>query len=285
MSVDSYGYDALNRLTGVSEVAASFISSSYQETSPYAQYYNYDRYGNRTLSFATTGATFITDTVWVEDALPAGATGYGDGGDGWTWISSDPAPVSGSMAHQSNTASGLHQHYFTGATSTMAVGSGDRLFAYVYLDPGNMPSEVMLQWNDGTSWEHRAYWGADNIGWGTNGTASRRLAAGPLPPSGGWMRLEAAASVVGLEGQTVSGMAFTLYDGGATWDRAGKSAQAGGAINNRPFNVDEARNRLLPMSVGVMEYDAVGNLSKDSYYDAVAGDEGSRRGKSDGERE
>ncbi|MBX3280792.1 MAG: RHS repeat protein, partial [Acidobacteria bacterium] len=135
MSVDSYGYDALNRLTGVSEVAASFISSSYQETSPYAQYYNYDRYGNRTLSFATTGATFITDTVWVEDALPAGATGYGDGGDGWTWISSDPAPVSGSMAHQSNTASGLHQHYFTGATSTMAVGSGDRLFAYVYLDP------------------------------------------------------------------------------------------------------------------------------------------------------
>ncbi|MCW5970177.1 MAG: hypothetical protein KIT57_16840 [Blastocatellales bacterium] len=28
MSVDSYGYDALNRLTGVSEVAASFISSS-----------------------------------------------------------------------------------------------------------------------------------------------------------------------------------------------------------------------------------------------------------------
>ncbi|MCW5970178.1 MAG: RHS repeat-associated core domain-containing protein [Blastocatellales bacterium] len=78
------------------------------------------------------------------------------------------------------------------------------------------------------------------------------------------MRLEAAASVVGLEGQTVSGMAFTLYDGGATWDRAGKIAQSGGAINNRPFNVDEARNRLLPMS-GVMEYDAAGNLSKDSY--------------------
>ena len=242
MSVDSYSYDALNRLTGVSEAAASYISSSYQETYPYAQYFNYDRYGNRTLSFATTGATTISDTVWVEDALPTGATGYGDGGDSWTWISSNPAPVSGSSAHQSNIASGMHQHYFTGATATMAVSSGDKLFAYVYLDPGNMPSEVMLQWNDGTGWEHRAYWGTDSIAWGTNGTASRRY-MGSLPPSGGWMRLEVPASLVGLEGQTVSGMAFTLYDGRATWDRAGKSAHPGGSINNLPFNVDASRKR------------------------------------------
>lgn len=148
MSVDSYSYDALNRLTGVSEAAASYISSSYQETYPYAQYFDYDRYGNRTLSFATTGAvsgagaTTINDTVWVEDALPTGATGYGDGGDSWTWISGNPSPVSGSSAHQSNIASGMHQHYFTGATATMAVASGDKLFDYVYLDPGNMPNSI-----------------------------------------------------------------------------------------------------------------------------------------------
>ncbi|MCA1633137.1 MAG: hypothetical protein LC802_05305, partial [Acidobacteria bacterium] len=50
----------------------------------------------------------------------------------------------------------------------------DKLIAYVYLDPANVPSEVMLQWNDGT-WEHRAYWGANNItGWGVEGTESRR---------------------------------------------------------------------------------------------------------------
>lgn len=78
------------------------------------------------------------------------------------------------------------------------------------------------------------------------------------------MRLEVPASLVGLEGQTVSGMAFTLYNGRATWDRAGKSALPGGSINNLPFNVDASRNRLLPMS-GALEYDAAANLSKDSY--------------------
>ena len=70
----------------------------------------------------------------------------------------------GALAHQSVVASGEHQHYFYNATATVAVAAADTLFAYVYLDPANLPSEVMLQWNDG-SWEHRAYWGADLIGW------------------------------------------------------------------------------------------------------------------------
>src|SRR5204863_1874580 len=90
------------------------------------------------------------------------------------------------------------------------------------LDPNNLPSEVMLQWTDG-SWEHRAYWGANKIVNGANNTAARRY-VGPLPPAGQWARLEVPASQVGLEGRTVRGMAFSLYDGRATWDFAGKSA-------------------------------------------------------------
>jgi len=116
----------------------------------------------------------------------------------------------------------MHQHYFYGAAERLTVGAGDRLFAYVYLDPANPPSEVMLQWNDG-GWDHRAYWGANDINLGTNGTASR-FYVGPLPPAGRWVRLEVPARLVGLEGRTLSGMAFTLFGGRATWDRAGKSA-------------------------------------------------------------
>lgn len=95
------------------------------------------------------------------------------------------------------------------------------MVAYVYLDPLNMPSEVMVQWltND---WDHRAYWGLNNITWGTDGTNSKRF-MGALPPAGQWVRLEVPASQVGLEGAAISGMAFTLYDGRATWDHAGKS--------------------------------------------------------------
>jgi RHS repeat-associated protein len=101
------------------------------------------------------------------------------------------------------------------------VGADESLYAYVYLDPANPPSEVMLQWHDGVDWQHRAYWGANLIPWGTEGTASRRY-LGPLPPTGQWVRLEVPAALVGLEGKSLSGMAFALYDGKATWDRAGK---------------------------------------------------------------
>jgi len=162
-----------------------------------------------------------TSTVWVEDALPAGATPAADGGDSWNWINNNPLPYSGALAHQSGVASGEHQHYFYNAAATLSVAVGEGLFSYVYLDPANPPSEVMLQWNDG-SWEHRAYWGANLIPWGADGTVSRH-AMGSLPAVGQWVRLEVAASAVGLEGHVLNGMAFTLADGRATWDYAGLS--------------------------------------------------------------
>jgi len=158
------------------------------------------------------------ETVWVEDGLPEGATPFGDG-EGWTWVRSQPEPLSGTRAHRSVLAAGMHQHYFRGAKTQLLVSVGDRLFAHIYLDPARMPREIMLQWNDGT-WEHRAYWGENLIAWGTDGTVSRQF-MGPLPPPGQWVRLEVPASAVGLEGRLINGMAFTLSDGTATWDRAG----------------------------------------------------------------
>jgi hypothetical protein len=94
------------------------------------------------------------------------------------------------------------------------------VFAYVFLDPANLPSEVMLQWNDGT-WEHRAFWGDNSILYGNSGSSSRRY-MGALPSAGQWIRLEVPASQVGLEGSTLRGMAFSVFNGQATWDAAGK---------------------------------------------------------------
>jgi hypothetical protein len=106
----------------------------------------------------------------------------------------------------------------------------DSLFCYVYYDLTNAPSEIMLQWSaaDGTGWNHRAYWGSDNI-------AGERTLIGSLPGAGSWVRLEVPASAVNLEGRTVNGMAFSLYNGQATWDYAGKCR-----LQNRtnPLDVD-----------------------------------------------
>jgi hypothetical protein len=157
------------------------------------------------------------DVAWMDDGLPAGSTTGGT----WNWVSTNPPPYSGGLAHQSILAAGVHQHYFTNAASPMQVQTGDTLYAYVYLDPANPPRELMLAWNKGSwDWEHRAYWGENLINKGTNGTNSRRY-MGPLPPTGEWVRLEIPASAVGLEAAAVTGISFTFYDGRATWDTTG----------------------------------------------------------------
>src|SRR5436190_5267048 len=169
-----------------------------------------------------------TMTTWVDETLPAGALAGVTGSDVWNWISANPTPVVGVKAHQSMAGAGLHQHYFDWASQTLSVGAGETIFAYVYLDPASMPREVMLQWNDG-SWEHRAYWGTDLISYGTKDTATRKY-MGALPTAGQWVRLEVPASSVALEGRVGKGMAFTLFDGRATWDSAGTFSGSGGTV-------------------------------------------------------
>jgi len=170
--------------------------------------------------FASTSFNANSTVVnWVAGTVPTGATPSAFGGDAWTWLAPIPATPSGQLAHRSTLVAGIHGHLFENATATVHVGIGDELFAWVYLDPLNPPTEVMLTWTD-TSAEHRAYWGANTITWGLNNSPGRRY-LGPLPPLGQWVRLGVPASAVALEGSTVTGMAFVLVDGRATWDTAG----------------------------------------------------------------
>ena len=184
-----------------------------------------DAAGNQTTSTAVTvtvSNSSFTITVWLEDAVPAGAWTGADGGDSWQWVSSNPTRYSGALAHQSTPAAGIHYHYFAEASDTLTVNSGDTLITFVYLDSANPPREIMLQWHDGASWDHRAYWGENLVSWGTDGTTSQRP-MGALPAAGQWVRLEVPASAVGLEGHTLTGMNFILYDGRITWDYTGKT--------------------------------------------------------------
>ena len=169
-------------------------------------------------------------SVWVDDALPDGSVTNDAGGDSWTaepwnWVTNNPAPFSGAAAHQSALAPGIHEHLFQYATSTLEVFPGDTLFVYVYLDPANPPREIMVEWNDGC-WEHRAFWGENDIPWGEYGT-SDRLDMGRLPQPGEWVKLAVPASALKLEGATLTGMSFMLYDGRATWDYAGRASTVG----------------------------------------------------------
>jgi uncharacterized repeat protein (TIGR01451 family) len=147
----------------------------------------------------------------------------------WVWIFDNPLPYSGKRAHQSSVSAGLHHHFFYGATETLTVNTGDILFTYVYIDPDNIPSQIMLQWDDGSgglvAWNHRAYWG-QNLIFPNVADGPANHFAGPLPTAAHWVRLEVPASAVGLEGHVLSGMDFSLYNGRVTWDYSGRTSVA-----------------------------------------------------------
>jgi len=158
------------------------------------------------------------DFVWADDDFPAGAE-----------VKSDGAPLrvikgdrvfSGSRALGRSDA-GLAQDYFTQASQPLIVGKGDKLFAYVYLDPADLPKAIMLQFHTG-EWSHRANWGdPDVIPYGEKGT-SKKLLMGELPTAGEWVRLEVDAAKLALKpGAKIGGLAFTQFGGTVYWDKAG----------------------------------------------------------------
>jgi hypothetical protein len=168
------------------------------------------------------------EIVWIDDALPPGARAIKESNnEEWAWVKQDPAPFSGTLAHQSAIQTGVHQHAFRDANPALKVEAGDVLTAYVFIDSAHPPAEIMLQWHAGEGYfNHRAYWGANKIEWGSDNSPTRHN-MGPLPPPGQWVLLQVPAAQVGLEGQNVTGISFTLFDGRATWDRIGKIPKGG----------------------------------------------------------
>src|SRR5438445_3837031 len=73
-----------------------------------------------------------------------------------------------------------------------------------------------------------------------------------IPDHPGWCRLEVPASFVGLEGKSVSGMAFSIYgkEPTVTWDRSGKAPQVLQGMFPLPLSATSAVWRTVSNSYG-----------------------------------
>lgn len=182
------------------------------------------------LAFLPAGAHM--ETVWFDDALPSNAEAGGDG----KGVTRNPEPFTGVVAQQTPASAGMSEHSVCLKQGAWSVNEGDALYAYVNVDERRTAeTAIMLSWTDAAGEEHRAYWGADRIARGENGTATRRY-MGELPKSG-WQRLEVPAATLGLEGKAVRKILFSVHAGGARWDRVGKTSASFGnvAAGNRDF--------------------------------------------------
>ncbi|MFP5246263.1 MAG: discoidin domain-containing protein, partial [Thermoanaerobaculia bacterium] len=156
------------------------------------------------------------EVLWFDDDTPAGASIL----TGFNWTTDQAA--SGTQSFHLPAAPGWHQSVFRDAPLTLQIKPGDVITAWVLLDPCDPPLEAMLQFRAAgeNDYNYRAYWGEDLIPFGADGNATR-MRLGPLPAPGVWTRLEMPASLFNLEGKTLHGAAFTIWDGRAWFDRVG----------------------------------------------------------------
>ncbi len=163
------------------------------------------------------------EVVWLDDDYPADVTPLVNAGnDPAVWVDAmTREPKSGAKSLR-RSGKGLHQVFFQKTSQALTVTPGDTLFAHVYLDPKDPPKTLMLQFHT-DNWKYRANWGGENeIPYGLKGTPEKML-MGSLPEPGKWVKLEVPVSRLQIPaGTQITGLAFTMFDGTAYWDRAGQ---------------------------------------------------------------
>ncbi|GIW92753.1 MAG: peptidyl-prolyl cis-trans isomerase [Pirellulaceae bacterium] len=158
--------------------------------------------------------------VWFDDTFPAGASVKASPGHPTELVGSDRGQVfSGSQALK-RSDTGLAQDVFEN-TGPLEIPPQATLFAYVWIDPQDVPRTLMLQYYK-NGWLHRAVWGDyEAIDWGRKNTTERVL-VGAMVPAGQWVKLEVPAERLGLKaGDVITGFALTQFGGTVYWDRVG----------------------------------------------------------------
>ncbi len=158
------------------------------------------------------------ENIWMDDGFPPGARVESVGAPTEFVTAATGHVFSGKLALR-RSGSGLTQDFYESGAAPLIIPPHAKIIAYVYFDPKNPPSGIMLQFKH-DSWEHRAVWGDYNaFAWGSPNSPSRAF-MGELPKVGKWVRLEVPAEKVGLSaGDQLTGFALSQLGGTVYWDK------------------------------------------------------------------
>jgi len=165
-----------------------------------------------TTPFASQPTPPAGDQVFIDDALPGGATVTTGSVN---WDTSQYATGTQSFYHQ---GAGTNTLRIDDLSQIFKYGSGKAVF-YVLIDPCDPTSEIKVTWSSGFR-TATAYWGSNLIGnTPANSTVFNR---GALPSTGSWARLEVPIGThLGLRGHEVEWMQIETYDGRVWFDHVG----------------------------------------------------------------
>lgn len=149
------------------------------------------------------------DEVWIDDALPTGATGS------TSWDPSQAA--SGTQSLVLGPVSGYLTNNVVSQTTPMTPVYGDRIVFYLLVDPCQPPRAIKVHlWGTNVGWKS-AWWGEPLLEDGSTG-----INKGAVPTGGTWQRIEISAADLGLVDASIKEAKFQIYDGRAWFDSIGK---------------------------------------------------------------
>ncbi|MEO7297029.1 MAG: PSD1 and planctomycete cytochrome C domain-containing protein [Verrucomicrobiota bacterium] len=155
------------------------------------------------------------EIILFDDEIPAGAKA-----PDIQLVTAENGKVFSGKKAIKRTADGLAQDVFETLTTPLIVGTGDKLFANIYIDPTNQPKAIMLQFKT-TDWTYRLNWGDVSIPYGDK-KPGKKTEMGALPKAGEWVRLEIETDKLEIKpGLRITGIAFTQFGGTVFWDKAG----------------------------------------------------------------
>ncbi len=152
------------------------------------------------------------EVVWVDDAVPAGAQATG------TWEWSTAQAYSGSQSHTEPAAAGDAEHGFTLGGSSQPLPEGSVIVQYVYLDPQQPPTGLMLKLTLADGSQTGVYWEGDEEVFQI-GDEELSWYMDVLPDAGSWQRLEIWVDDFGLGGEQLTGVSYTAHGGKVYWDK------------------------------------------------------------------
>lgn len=155
------------------------------------------------------------DEVWIDDALPPGAT-VTEGTI--VWDPTQAATGTQSFRMPFTTGLGTQTMRIDGFSQFLKI-TGGKVVLYVLMDPCAPAREIKITYSTG----HRT----TAVYWGTNLIPQQlydpvKFYRGALPPAGQWARLEVPlASPLRMEGQTMQWMKIQHFDGRVWFDHVG----------------------------------------------------------------
>lgn len=161
-----------------------------------------------TTPFASQPSPPGTDDVWIDDALPSGAT---VSSGTLTWDTSQYATGTQSFVHN---GAGTNTVRIDNLSEFLEFGTG-KVVIYVLIDPCSTTREIKLTYHTPFRTTY-VYWGENLI---SGGVKFRR---GNLPTAGQWTRIEVPiSSPLNMQGHTLDWLEIQTYDGRVWFDHVG----------------------------------------------------------------